>query len=130
MLLADCPAVAFVGAADLAKARAFYEGVLGLTIVSQDGFAVVAQAGGVTIRISQPPQVAAAPYTVLGFEVDDIAGKVAALTARGVAFERYAFMGETQDASGIWTVPGGGGKVAWFKDPDGNLLSLSQQAPA
>jgi len=125
-MLSDCPAVAFVGAAGLDRARGFYEGVLGLTIVSQDGFAVVARAGGVTIRISQPPQVVAAPYTVLGFAVDDIDGKVAAPSARGVAFERCAFMGEAQDERGVWSFPGGAGKVAWFKGPDGNLLSLSR----
>jgi catechol 2,3-dioxygenase-like lactoylglutathione lyase family enzyme len=124
-MLSDCPAVAFIGAADLTRARAFYEGVLGLSVVSQDDFAVVARAGGVSLRITQPPQVVAAPYTVLGFSVRDVAAEVAALAARGVAFERYDGMG--QDAAGVWSAPGGG-KVAWFKDPDGNLLSLSQAA--
>jgi catechol 2,3-dioxygenase-like lactoylglutathione lyase family enzyme len=129
-MLSDCPAVAFVAAADLDRARAFYEGVLGLAVVSQDQFAVVARAGGVTIRIAQPPQVILAPYTVLGFQVEDIAGKVAALGQAGIVFERYGWMGEAQDETGVWTVPGGGARVAWFKDPDGNLLSLSQSVAA
>jgi catechol 2,3-dioxygenase-like lactoylglutathione lyase family enzyme len=128
-MLSDSPAIAFVAAADLDRARAFYEGVLGLTIVSQNGFAVVARAGGVTIRIAQPPQVVTAPYTVLGFDVPDVAAATAALATRGVVFQRYDWMGEAQDAAGVWTAPGGG-KVAWFGDPDGNLLSLSQAPPA
>lgn len=129
-MLADSPAVACVGAMDLDRARAFYEGVLGLRILAQDGFAVTAEAGGVRIRINQPPQVTPAPYTVLNFAVADIAAMVAGLAARGVQFERYAFMEDAQDETGVWTVPGGVGKVAWFRDPDGNLLSLSQTVPA
>lgn len=125
-MLAECPAVACVAASDLDRARAFYEGVLGVRIIAQDGFAVTAEAGGVRIRINQPPQVVAAPYTVLNFAVPDIAAMVAGLSARGVRFERYAFMQDAQDETGVWTVPGGAGKVAWFKDPDGNLLSLTQ----
>jgi catechol 2,3-dioxygenase-like lactoylglutathione lyase family enzyme len=129
-MLADCPAVACVAASDLGRARAFYEGVLGLRIIAHDGFAVTAEAGGVRIRINQPPQVVAAPYTVLNFAVGDIADMVARLSARGVAFERYDWMGEAQDETGVWTVPGGASKVAWFRDLDGNLLSLSQTASA
>ena len=127
-MLSDSPAIAFVAASDLDRARAFYEGVLGLAIVSQDGFAVVVRAGGVTIRIAQPPEVIVAPYTVLGFDVADVAAEAAALVSRGVVFERYDWMGQAQDDNGVWTAPSGA-KVAWFKDPDGNLLSLSQ-APA
>lgn len=129
-MLSDSHAVAFVGAADLARPRAFYADLFGLTIVSQNDFRVVAAAGGVTIRISLPPQVVAAPHTVLGFLVDDIAGKLAALAARGVAFERYALLGEAHDTAGIWTVPGGDAKVLWCKDPDGNPLSLSKPGRA
>jgi catechol 2,3-dioxygenase-like lactoylglutathione lyase family enzyme len=127
-MLAQSKAVAFVGAADLDQARAFYEGVLGLPILSQDGLVVVAEAGGVTIRITQPQAVDPQRYTVLGFDVQDIEGKVAGLVARGVAFERYSFFGDAQNDLGVWTAPGGM-RVAWFKDPDGNLLSLSEAAP-
>ena len=124
-MLADCKAVAFVNVLDLDRARAFYEGDLGLTVLMQDGFAVMAEAGGVPVRIALAPERQAAPHTVLGFQVEDIAGKVQALKARGVTFERYAFLGEAQDGEGVWTAPSGA-KVAWFKDPDGNLLSLAQ----
>lgn len=124
-MLANSPAMGFVGVSDFAKARAFYEGVLGLTVSWQDDFAIVATSGGVTIRITKPPVLNIAPYTVLGFSVSDIEEKVAALTARGVSFERFPFLGDTQNSAGVWTSPAGA-KVAWFKDPDGNLLSLSQ----
>ena len=126
-MLADCKGVAFVNVADLDGARAFYEGVLGLPVLSQDEFALTARAGGTPLRIAKAPVVHPAPYTVMGFEVDDIAGKVRGLAARGVVFERYAFFGEAQDGTGVWTAPGGA-RVAWFKDPDGNLLSLAQMA--
>jgi catechol 2,3-dioxygenase-like lactoylglutathione lyase family enzyme len=124
-MLADSRAVAFLAVADMKKARAFYEGVLGLNIVSDDEWAVVAEAGGVRIRITKPPQRAKADYTVLGFVVDGITAKMAALKDRGVSFELYPFFGDAQDAEGLWTTPGGD-KVAWFRDPDGNLLSLSE----
>ncbi len=127
-MLANCPAMGFVGVSDFARARAFYEGVLGLTITWADEYALVANSGGVTIRITKPPVLNVAPYTVLGFAVPDIAAEAASLTAKGVTFERYAFLGDAQAANGIWTTPNGS-KVAWFKDPDGNLLSLSQDTP-
>ena len=126
-MLAQSKAVAFLGAADLDRARAFYEGVLGLPILSQDELMVTAEAGGVSIRITQPQAVDPQRYTVLGFDVQDIGAKVAGLTARGVIFEHYSFFGDAQDALGVWTAPGGR-RVAWFKDPDGNLLSLAEAA--
>lgn len=124
-MLADSPAVAFLAVSDMKKARAFYEDVLGLKIVSDDQWAVVAEAGGVTIRITQPPERAIGNYTTLGFNVDAIRDKMAALKARGVSFEHYPWFGDAQDKEGLWTTPGGD-MVAWFKDPDGNLLSLSE----
>jgi catechol 2,3-dioxygenase-like lactoylglutathione lyase family enzyme len=124
-MLADSPAVAFLAVSDMKAARAYYENVLGLRIISDDAWAVVAEAGGVTIRITKPPQRAVGAYTVLGFKVDGIEQKMAELKAKGVSFERYAFLGEAQDAEGLWTTPGGD-KVAWFKDPDGNLLSVAE----
>ncbi len=122
-MLADSKAVAFATVYDLDRARAFYEGVLGLKIVSQDAFAVMAEAGGVKVRISRAPVVVPQPYTVIGFDVADIDAVVAGLTAKGVVFERYPFFGDAQDARGVWDAPGGA-RVAWFKDPDGNLLSV------
>jgi catechol 2,3-dioxygenase-like lactoylglutathione lyase family enzyme len=124
-MLKGAPLVGFIATADMDRARAFYEGVLGLEIQGYDGFALTVDVAGNMVCIAQPPQVVVAPYTVLGFEVTDISEKVRGLTAKGVAFERYGFFGEAQDADGVWTAPGGD-KVAWFKDPDGNLLSLSE----
>ncbi len=79
---------------------------------------------GPTIRIAKVREIVLAPYTVLGFEVSGVAEKVSALVERGVSFERYDFL--EQDALGVWTAPGGA-KIAWFKDPDGNVLSLSRR---
>ena len=114
--------VAFVPTKDAAKARAFYEGVLGLRFVKDDGFALVMDANGIMIRISKaeftPP-----PFTILGWQVTEIEKMVKGLEAKGVKFERWGFF--EQDELGIWTAPTGD-KVAWFKDPDGNILSVSQ----
>ena len=122
--------MAFVAVSDFDRARAFYEGVLGLEITSADGFAISARLDGVCLRIVKVGAVVVAPYTVLGFRVSGIGARVADLTAKGVAFERYGFLGEAQGPDGVWIAPSsngrGGDKVAWFKDPDGNLLSLSE----
>ena len=115
--------VAFAATTNPERAKEFYSGVLGLPLVSQDAFALVFDANGVTLRVSSVRQVAQAQYTVLGWEVADIAAKVKELAEAGVKFERYSFPG--QDEMGIWTAPGGT-RVAWFKDPDGNILSISQ----
>lgn len=121
--LGSARAVAFVGVRDLAAAREFYGRVLGLRIVEENPYALVADADGTMIRITAVQTPAAAPYTVLGWDVADIAETVGALVARGVEFTRYEGMG--QDELAIWTTPDGG-KVAWFSDPDHNTLSLTQ----
>ena len=123
-MLSNSPAMAYLGVSDLEAGKAFYEGVLGLPVVWQNEFAVVVEAGGVKVWLTKPPQVVAAGYTVLGFQVSDVAAKAGELRAKGVTFERYPWFGDSQDADGIWTAPSGT-KVAWFKDPDGNLLSIS-----
>jgi len=116
--------VAFVPTSDFGKARSFYEGVLGLRFVANDGFAMVLDANGIMVRVSKVgPDFKPLPFTILGWEVSGIESVVPALETRGVAFERFGFM--EQDALGIWTAPTGD-KVAWFKDPDGNVLSVSQ----
>ncbi len=117
--------VAFVAAADLRRSRAFYEGTLGLPVVHQDDFACVLDAHGVQVRVTAVPVVARGGYTVLGWRVADIDAEIRDLTARGVTFLRYDDMG--QDEQGVWTTPTGE-KVAWFADPDGNTLSLTQDA--
>jgi catechol 2,3-dioxygenase-like lactoylglutathione lyase family enzyme len=115
--------VAFVPIADYDKSRAFYEGILGLTFVKNDGFAMVMDANGIMVRLVKMPTVTPAKFTVLGWQVAAIERQASALQTRGVQFERFGFF--EQDALGIWTAPGGD-KVAWFKDPDGNVLSVSQ----
>ncbi|MEA2239285.1 MAG: hypothetical protein QOC81_4009 [Thermoanaerobaculia bacterium] len=123
-MLDDQEIMAFIPTHDFDKARAFYEGVLGLRFVTNDGFAMVLDANGTTIRVAKvqkdwtPEQ-----FTILGWKVREIETMVAALTERGVVFERFGFF--EQDPLGIWTAPSGD-KVAWFKDPDGNTLSVSQ----
>ena len=104
------------------KGKAFYEGVLGLRFVKDDGFALVMDANGIMVRIAKA-EFTPAPFTVLGWQVTDIEKMAAEMQAKGVRFERFGFF--EQDQLGIWTAPGGD-KVAWFKDPDGNTLSISQ----
>jgi catechol 2,3-dioxygenase-like lactoylglutathione lyase family enzyme len=115
--------VAFVATTDGARARAFYEGALGLMVKNDDAFALVLDAGGTTLRVQKVRDMKPAPYTALGWEVADIRATVAALAKKGVTFERYDHL--EQDALGVWTTPSGA-RVAWFKDPDGNVLSLTQ----
>jgi catechol 2,3-dioxygenase-like lactoylglutathione lyase family enzyme len=115
--------VAFVPTKDAEKARAFYEGVLGLKFIKDDGFAMVLDANGIMIRVATMKDFTPAQFTILGWQVIDIEKIVAGLRAKGVPFEIFGFF--KQDALGIWTAPTGD-KVAWFKDPDGNILSVSQ----
>jgi catechol 2,3-dioxygenase-like lactoylglutathione lyase family enzyme len=116
-------ATAFVATAKPNEALAFYRDVLGLTLLEDTPFAIVFDAFGTPLRVQKTAEVVVTPYTSFGLEVDDIATEVHALFARGVAFVRYPHF--EQDEMGIWQAPGGA-KVAWFRDPDGNLLSLSQ----
>jgi catechol 2,3-dioxygenase-like lactoylglutathione lyase family enzyme len=122
-LLGSCDVIAFTAAADLSRARTFYEQTLGLPLVSQDDFACVFNANGTMLRVTAVPHVSRAGYTVLGWRVRDIEEAVRGLAARGVVFQRHD--GMDQDEDGIWTAPGGG-RIAWFADPDGNTLSLTQ----
>jgi len=122
--LRDHPLVAFVGVRDPDRAKKFYGDTLGFRLISEQlPFALVFDANGTTLRVTIVEKVAAAGYTVLGWHVPDIAAAVKALKNAGVSFERYP--GMEQDQLGIWTAPGGA-KVAWFKDPDGNTLSIGE----
>jgi catechol 2,3-dioxygenase-like lactoylglutathione lyase family enzyme len=112
----------FVCARDRAKAKTFYGGTLGLKLKYEDDYAVVFDAAGTSLRISTVDDLKPQPFTVLGWSVSDVLATVKALIAAGVVFERFDGMG--QDELGIWS-PGGTVRVAWFKDPDGNLLSIS-----
>jgi catechol 2,3-dioxygenase-like lactoylglutathione lyase family enzyme len=122
-MLASSKIIGFAPTKDSAKARSFYEGKLGFQFVSDDMFALVMRAGVTMIRIAKAKDFTPAPYTVLGWEVSDIEEVVKWLQERGVAFEKYPFVQDKE--LGIWTTPNGD-KVAWFKDPDGNVLSVSQ----
>ena len=125
-MLRTSPLVGFVATANAEQARAFYAGVLGLELLEDSAFALVFGAAGTVIRVQKVERVTVAPYTALGWEVADIARAVGELASRGVLFERYPWM--PQDEAGVWRTPDGAG-VAWFKDPDGNTLSLTQPAP-
>jgi len=122
-MLGSTDIIAFVPTKDSEKARSFYEGVLGLRFVSDDGFALVFNAHGLMIRVVKVQQFTPVPYTILGWQVKGIEKIVTALDQKGVHFERFGFF--KQDGLGIWIAPNGD-KVAWFKDPDGNTLSLSE----
>ena len=115
--------VAFVATADAARARAFYQETLGLTLVSNDPYALVFDANGTTMRVQKVDGFQPQPFTALGWTVDDIHAVVAALNRKGVFCER--FPGLDQDEFGVWA-SASGARVAWFKDPDGNLLSLTE----
>jgi catechol 2,3-dioxygenase-like lactoylglutathione lyase family enzyme len=122
-MLGSINIVAFVPTRDPEKARAFYEGILGLRFVKDDGFAMVLDANGIMVRVAKAPEFKPAPFTILGWQVLGIEKLVATLHEKGVHFEIFGFL--QQDKLGIWTAPSGD-KVAWFKDPDGNVLSVSQ----
>lgn len=123
-MLASAEIMAFAPTRDATKARPFYEGVLGLRVLSQDNFALALDANGIMLRVTiVPAGFKPQPFTVLGWQVPDVAAAVSALREKGVQFEHYGLPG--QDRNAIWTAPGGS-KIAWFKDPDGNILSVSQ----
>ena len=117
--------VAFAATVDGVKSRTFYEGVLGLTLAHEDEYASVYNARGVELRIQKVRALTPQPHTQLGWSVSSIDQVLQALRDRGVAFEKYSFL--EQDPNGVWTAPSGA-KIAWFKDPDGNLLSVTQEA--
>ena len=124
-MLGTAKIMAFVATMDFGRARTFYEGTLGLRLVADDPFALVFDANGTLLRVQKVRQVMPAPYTALGWVVSDIRGAIVALGKKGVAFERFTIPAFPQDELGIWTADDGK-KVAWFKDPDGNTLSLTQ----
>ena len=110
-----------------AEAQEFYQKVLGIDFKYDDGFALVFETGGKMFRLTPVQEFTPHQFSVLGWEVEDIASTITGLADRGVIFERYDFPWMEQDEQGVWAAPDGT-KVAWFKDPDGNLLSVSQHA--
>jgi catechol 2,3-dioxygenase-like lactoylglutathione lyase family enzyme len=122
-MLASSKVMAFTATTNPEAALAFYRDVLGLRLVADEPFAIVFDAGGTMLRVQKTEQHTSAPHTLLGWQVEDMEATVRGLAERGVVFSLYDGMG--QDADGIWTAPGGA-KIAWFRDPDGNTLSLTQ----
>jgi catechol 2,3-dioxygenase-like lactoylglutathione lyase family enzyme len=126
-VLEDAELVAFVASTDLEEAARFYGEVLGFRLLEKSEFANVYDANGTPLRVTTVERAAQAPYTVLGWRVANIAETIRALREAGVVFKRYD--GMTQDGDDVWIAPGGS-RVAWFADPDGNVLSLQQPPSA
>jgi catechol 2,3-dioxygenase-like lactoylglutathione lyase family enzyme len=124
-VLDSCAVMTFAGTRDAERALVFYRDRLGLRLVVDDSFALVFDAHGTMLRVTRVGPFTPLPFTALGWAVSDIAAQVRELAARGVVFERYAHV--PGDEQGVWTAPDGT-KVAWFKDPDGNTLSLTEFA--
>ena len=122
-MLGTSPLIGFIATVQPERAKAFYRDVLGLSLVGDEEFALVFDANGTMLRVAKVSELIPENRTVIGWQVEDIVAVVRDLAARGVQFERYD--GLNQDALGIWDA-GGGSRVAWFKDPDGNVLSLTR----
>jgi catechol 2,3-dioxygenase-like lactoylglutathione lyase family enzyme len=122
-MLTKSKLICFAATTKPAEAKAFYRDTLGLSLVDDGPFALVFDANGTMLRVQKVRELSPAAYTTLGWEVGDILSTIKRLCKKGVRFERY--VGMPQDEFGIWTTPDGS-KVAWFKDPDGNILSLTE----
>jgi catechol 2,3-dioxygenase-like lactoylglutathione lyase family enzyme len=122
-MLASCDLMAFVATTSLARAKDFYLTTLRLPLIEESPYACVFDANGTVLRVTVVDTLTPAPYTVLGWTVPDIGEMVKSLVHRGVTFDR--FPGMDQDEAGVWDAPGGA-RVAWFRDPDGNRLSVTQ----
>ena len=124
-MLTDAKVVAFSATLDAPRALAFYRDALGLRLIAEEPWAIVFDAGGTMLRLQRARVHTPAQHTLLGWDVPDIRATIRALADRGVTFERYDWM--PADAVHTWSAPGGT-MIAWFKDPDGNVLSLTQFA--
>jgi catechol 2,3-dioxygenase-like lactoylglutathione lyase family enzyme len=122
-MLATASPIAFIPTSDADRARPFYETSLRLPFLSDDGFALNFETGGILLRVVRVGEFSPNIFTIFGWDVPDVEAAVAELSSHGVQF--LHIHGMNQSASGIWTAPSGA-KVAWFKDPDGNTLSVSQ----
>ncbi len=122
-MLGRAELIAFAPSLNLERARSFYVGTLGLTVEEDSPFALALRSGGVRLRVTRVEALTPHPFTVLGWVVDDIAAAVTELRSAGVEFAFYDSV--EQDALGVWAAPSGA-RIAWFHDPDGNTLSLTQ----
>ena len=123
-ILAHAAPIAFVLTRDPSRSKPFYAETLGLKITDEDSFAITFDLNGTALRLTTVSDYVPHPHTVLGWTVPDIAAALAELKAKGVSAAIYPGFG--QDELGIWSAPDGKTKVAWFTDPDGNVLSLAQ----
>jgi catechol 2,3-dioxygenase-like lactoylglutathione lyase family enzyme len=122
-VLAHAAFVGFIPVRNLESARAFYCDTLGLEAVEQTPVALVADAGGVSVRLAEVAELRPQPFTIAGWLVGDISSTVASLAKAGISTKRYE--GMAQDEQGVWTAPSGD-RIAWFADPDGNVLSVTE----
>jgi catechol 2,3-dioxygenase-like lactoylglutathione lyase family enzyme len=122
-MLADKKLKAFVPTVKPAETKSFYKDILGLKLLSEDNYALEFDANGTLLRVTIVQEFKPQPFTVLGWNVTDIVSEIKSLNEKGIVSEKYPFL--EQDGLGIWISPGGS-KVAWFKDPDGNVLSLTE----
>jgi catechol 2,3-dioxygenase-like lactoylglutathione lyase family enzyme len=125
LMLEDAELIAFIPVSDLQAARWFYGSTLGLRITDENPFAVVVDANGTMLRLTEVSDLTPQPFTIAGWQVPDIDVTIDTLVERGVTFRHFDSLG--QNAKGIWETPGGD-LVAWFVDPDGNTLSLTRFA--
>jgi len=125
LMLEDAELIAFIPVSDLQAARRFYESTLGLRVTDETPFAVVVDANGTMLRLTEVSDLTPQPFTIAGWQVPDIDVTIDALVGRGVTFRHFDSLG--QNAKGIWETPGGD-LLAWFADPDGNTLSLTSFA--
>lgn len=116
--------ITFLPITDAANAKNFYENILGLNMISEDEYALEFERNGTCLRLTIVPQLTPQPFTVLGFQIDQIESQIKSLSSKGVVFEEYKNL--NQNHLGIWTSPSKA-KIAWFKDPDGNLISLTER---
>ena len=122
-MLSDKKLRAFVPTTKPDKAKSFYKDVLGLKLLSEDNYALEFDANETLLRVTTVKDLQPQQFTVLGWGVDDISSTIKSLNDKGIFCEKYDYF--EQDELGVWTAPNGS-KVAWFKDPDGNILSLTE----
>jgi catechol 2,3-dioxygenase-like lactoylglutathione lyase family enzyme len=127
-MLGSLDVISLIPITDGARARVFYEETLGLPFIEDDGFAVVFEVNGRRLRLTKVEELRAQPFSIIGWRTPDIEATVRGLAERGVSFSRYPYL--EQDELGIWRVPDGSAKVAWFEDPDGNVLSVVEAPDA
>lgn len=123
-MISPAKIIAMVGTVREDASRDFYRDTLGLKLREENQFAYVFDVEGVELRVSKVPGMVPSAFAVLGLQVKDIEAEIDAIVAKGVTMERYGFL--QQDARGVWVSPDGGAKIAWFKDPDFNVLSFVQ----